>query len=140
MADIPLTTINGSGGKIFVPTFTSGNIQTASGQSGTFITITPPAGKAARLVALTSDGTAETAISIAFDGTDAVTSKILAGSNGNDDDSFQISSGGNSTFSGGEIAASQPPIQGDIDQAITVTKAGSTAAATNHSYKTGIFI
>jgi len=130
----------GGGGGSFTPSVTSGIVILSSGASGDIVTLTPPSGEAVKLLNLSTDSASkETVISVRISGVDAVTSKTLVGADSGLANEFFIGSGLNSNTSADEQAAQVPPIQGGIDEVITIVKdTGSTGTTIHYGYQFGV--
>lgn len=121
------------GGGGFTSRFASTGITVASGQSGVFITITPPPGQKVRLTALQLNAGTETDISVNVGLSNLIVNKTLDPSSPNTDDKFSVGLGGSDTSFGTYLW-----FTGDVDEVITVEKTtGSTVNTVQYAYEYG---
>lgn len=136
MASALLSSITGGVGGIFVPSFTSTNLETASGVTGDILVLTPPSGERVELVMLYNSSAIQSGISIKLDGIDVITEKDL-----DDGDgvavigAFTVGSRYGTSSSSPHVT---PSIIGGVDEVLTVTKnAGNTTQTQKYIYRFG---
>lgn len=133
MADVPFSDVVGGASSGFVPTFVSGSLSIASGSSGDILTITPPAGKRARLMALMIVSGQESGITVSVGGNEVIDSKTLTTAVGNGRFQIGVSSDGDDTS-----VVSCPYLEAQDGESIVVTKdSGSTGSVIFYSYMYG---
>jgi len=117
----------------FATRFASTAITLGSGQSSTFITLTPPSGQKVRLTALQLSANSETNISVDIGSETVITTKTLVATTPNAANQFFIGQLGSSSRSGTYLW-----LTGKVDEVITVTKtSGSTANTVQYAYEFG---
>jgi hypothetical protein len=135
MATADLKLIYGGGGS-FRPTFFSGAQTIAAASSGTLVTITPPAGKKARLISLGSTaGTPETNIEVSVDGAVVVGPASLNNSVPAGSGAFSV--GNIPTAGSGAINNSSIEYLEGISSIVITKTSGSTAVNIYYSYAYG---
>lgn len=128
MADKKLSQVIGSSGAINTK-FASNLIEVAFGATGTYVTLTPPAGQRVILTALGSSGSTQTNLTtVSVGGNNVVTDALLAQINTSPDvDELVIGLG----------SPTQEPIVGDVDEVLEISTNVATSQGTFYSYQYG---
>jgi hypothetical protein len=127
-----------SGGGTFVPTFFSSALELSAGQTGTFLTLTPPAGERVRLIALLPPLTNQIAsLSLQIAGNTIVTGSMTAVGTGWAVNALGKNGSGVDYSQG---AGNLDGVCGGVDEVITVVNGGAaTASSIFYSYQFGVF-
>jgi len=131
MASQTLTSILGSGGG-FAIREASKLISIPSGQTGTYITITPPSGQRVRLTTLFSATLQTNQTTISVGGNAIVSGALLETA------TSPISSGSDEFRVGGDGVIIHQMIEGGTDEAIEISTDVATSSNTIYSYQVGL--
>jgi len=124
-----LSSITGGGGG-FVSKFASSVVIVSSGATGTYATLTPPAGQKVKLTALSSQsGTQTNLTTVAVGGVDVATAFILIAPSGEPSLTNQLMIG--------YANPNQEPIIGAVGEAIELKTNVSTSSGTVYAYQFG---
>lgn len=127
-------TINTSslgGGGQFIAKFASNTIVVAAGQTGTFITLTPPSGQRVKLTGLAAQGTLLTSLTtVLVNGSSVITGALLNTPAAAPSVADHLKIG----YSG----SNQEPITGNIDEAITISTNVATSSEIIYTYQFGV--
>lgn len=136
MSNINIPFAAGGGGD-FKPSFFSGEVSIGTGQSGTFITLTPPAGKKVRLTLLIATGTTEPSIAVANDIGTIITGTVRQNNGaGFGAGSFMVTAVGGLTDLSSQPALTY--VESSVDGQITIEKTtGSTVSTLYYAYAYG---
>lgn len=128
MADKKLSqVIGGNGG--FLPKFASGMINVPPGATGTYITLTPPAGQRVRLTGFGAQTLQTNLTTISIGGNPVATDVLIEATSGNVN--------GINEFLIGWGNAVHPYLDGDTDQAMEISTNVATSSAINYTYEFG---
>lgn len=129
MADVNLSTITGAGGG-FIAKFASPLIIVTSGATGTFATLTPPAGQKVRLAAIAGSALQTNLTTITIGGVDIVTAVKLEAENlqPNATNEFKINLGG----------SIHNWIDGDTDEVVELKTDVALSSNTIYAYQFGV--
>lgn len=130
MASVLLSSLTGGGGGSFVAKFASPTVSVSSGATGTFATLTPPAGQKVKLTALASGGTTQTNLTtVTVGGVDVISAVILESDTTPPDAANQLTIG----FTNPNCDS----IIGDVDEVVELKTNVSTSQTTIYAYQFG---
>ena len=129
MAGELLSSVTGGSGGGFITKFASITITVASGQTGTYITLTPPSGQKVKLNMLLSTAVQTNLTTINIGGVAVVTSVIMATNLNNPASGNYFKIGGSPTISA--------HVTGGINEVLEVLTDVSTSSTTNYAYQFG---
>jgi len=126
---VKTSALGGSG--TFIAKFASSTILVAIGQTGTFITLTPPSGQRVKLAGLASQSSVLTSLTtVSVGGVAVISDALLEGAANTPNATNQLMIG--------YAASNQSPITGEVDEVISISTNVATSAPIVYAYQFGV--